>query len=179
MTKEERIHKTKKGEEVLQAPKRRNRKNLRALKDVVWKKMEVAKGHNPKQYRKDQCGNLIHYDSYGKRSEIGWQIDHMKPISKGGTDHLNNLIGMQWRENASKGNKYPFSKKKCKKNPKGVRTFEEASASDSDEESDDEEEVRKEDTDVSEESEKESSKKRKKPLLDEQNRSAAKKPKRK
>jgi 5-methylcytosine-specific restriction endonuclease McrA len=83
--------------------------------------MKVAEGHNPKQYRLDQCGNLVFYRSYGKRSEMSWQIDHIQPRSKGGSDDLDNLIGMHWRQNASKGNKYPYDYDECRRNPKGVR----------------------------------------------------------
>jgi hypothetical protein len=36
-------------------------------------------------------GNEMYKPSYGKSSEMGWNVDHSKPQSKGGTDHLNNL----------------------------------------------------------------------------------------
>ena len=44
--------------------------------------------------------------SYGKYSEMGWNIDHSKPQAKGGTDHLNNLQPMNSSANSSKGDKY-------------------------------------------------------------------------
>ncbi len=37
---------------------------------------------------------------------MGWNVDHSKPQSKGGTDHLNNLQPMNSIENSRKGNKY-------------------------------------------------------------------------
>lgn len=46
--------------------------------------------------------------SYGKTSEMGWNVDHSKPQALGGTDHLNNLQPMNSRENCSKGKKYPY-----------------------------------------------------------------------
>ena len=39
---------------------------------------------------------------------MGWEIDHLKPVSKGGTDHLNNLAPTYWHKNRQKGNKYPY-----------------------------------------------------------------------
>lgn len=50
-------------------------------------------------------GNEMYKPSYGKVSEKGWEIDHSKPQSKGGTDHLNNLQPMNTSANRSKGNK--------------------------------------------------------------------------
>ena len=44
--------------------------------------------------------------SYGKTSEMGWNVDHSKPQAKGGTDHLNNLQPMNSRANSSKSDKY-------------------------------------------------------------------------
>lgn len=36
-------------------------------------------------------------------SEYGWEIDHVVPRSKGGTDLLGNLQPLQWENNRSKG----------------------------------------------------------------------------
>ena len=44
--------------------------------------------------------------SYGKLSPMAWEVDHSKPKSKGGTDHLNNLQAMNPSANRSKGNDY-------------------------------------------------------------------------
>ncbi len=46
--------------------------------------------------------------SYGRQSEMGWEIDHKHPISKGGTDTPNNLHAVQWEENRKKSDKYPY-----------------------------------------------------------------------
>ena len=46
--------------------------------------------------------------SYGRQSEMGWEIDHKHPISKGGTDTPNNLYAVQWKENRKKSDKYPY-----------------------------------------------------------------------
>ncbi len=75
-------------------------------KDKVWEKGEVIRGKDPKLYRQDKLGNEMYYHSHGKHSEMGWEIDHSKPKSKGGTDHLNNLNPLNTKANRSKGNKY-------------------------------------------------------------------------
>ena len=75
-------------------------------KDEVWEKGSKIRGKNPNLYRKDGEGNQIYYPSYGKNTSMGWEIDHSKPQSKGGTDHLNNLNPLQTNANRKKGDKY-------------------------------------------------------------------------
>ena len=75
-------------------------------KDQVWDKGQKIRGKNPDLYRKDIKGNVIYKPSYGKPTEMGWEIDHSKPQVKGGTDHLNNLQPLQVEANRSKGDKY-------------------------------------------------------------------------
>ena len=74
--------------------------------DQVWQKGEVVKGKDPNLYRKDILENLMYRYSYGKMSPMGWNVDHSKPQSLGGKDHLNNLQPMNSRANSAKGNKY-------------------------------------------------------------------------
>ena len=74
-------------------------------KDKVWKKGKKIPGKNPNLYRKDKFGNIMYKPSYGKNTKKGWEIDHSKPQSKGGTDHLNNLQPMNTKANRKKGNK--------------------------------------------------------------------------
>jgi len=74
--------------------------------DQIWDKGQTIKGKDPNLYRKDIKGHKMYKHSYGKMSEMGWNVDHSKPVSKGGTDHLNNLQPMNSRANSSKGNKY-------------------------------------------------------------------------
>ncbi|NQY30397.1 MAG: HNH endonuclease [Flavobacteriaceae bacterium] len=75
-------------------------------KDEVWNKESKVRGKDPELYRKDDLGNELFYHSYGKNSNMGWEIDHSKPQSKGGTHHLNNLRPLKSIENRKKGNKY-------------------------------------------------------------------------
>lgn len=71
--------------------------------DVVWKKAKPIKGKDPAKYRKDPYGNEMHYDSYGKDSPRGWEIDHIKPKARGGSDATVNLQALNTRVNRDKG----------------------------------------------------------------------------
>lgn len=74
--------------------------------DQVWGKGQTIRGKDPDVYRKDIFGNVMYKHSYGKPSEMGWTVDHSKPQSKGGTDHLNNLQPMNTIANIKKNDKY-------------------------------------------------------------------------
>jgi hypothetical protein len=53
--------------------------------------------------RKDAFGRSIALHDFGKKNEYGWEIDHIIPVSKGGTDDLSNLQPLHWKSNISKG----------------------------------------------------------------------------
>lgn len=74
--------------------------------EQIWNKGKTIKGKDPNLYRKDIFGNTMYKPSYGKLSEMGWNVDHSKPQSLGGTDHLNNLQPMNSTANIKKSNKY-------------------------------------------------------------------------
>jgi 5-methylcytosine-specific restriction endonuclease McrA len=40
---------------------------------------------------------------------MGWQIDHKKPVSLGGTNHRNNLQALNSTQNQSKGIRHPYT----------------------------------------------------------------------
>ena len=83
--------------------------------DQVWDKAKTVRGKDPNKYRQDPYGNLLYKSSQGKSSEMGWQIDHIKPKSKGGSDHIRNLQALNSKINMSKGN----SLKKKSRHSKG------------------------------------------------------------
>jgi 5-methylcytosine-specific restriction endonuclease McrA len=82
-----------------------------AMIKTVWEKGNEIPGFDPDKYRKDSCGAWMQFSKFGYISEngVGWEIDHILPVSKGGTDDLNNLQPLQWQNNRSKGDEFPAS----------------------------------------------------------------------
>ena len=74
--------------------------------DKVWEKAKHVRGKNPDVIRKDGKGNLIRKSSHGTEGEYGWEIDHIKPKSRGGSDDIRNLQPLHWKDNRKKGDKY-------------------------------------------------------------------------
>lgn len=76
--------------------------------NAVWDKASKQPSNNPDVFRKDYAGAWIKRDDYGKREKTyGWEIDHLKPLSKNGTDDIDNLYPVHWRNNEKKGDDYP------------------------------------------------------------------------
>ena len=71
----------------------------------IWEKGHVVRGKDPDRYRKDDNGNLMYKNSYGKYSEMGWNVDHKVAQANGGSDNLRNLRPLNSRDNSSKGAK--------------------------------------------------------------------------
>ena len=76
-------------------------------KDHCWEKAPKRSTLNKNEYRFGAAGALIKYDDYGDEdSKFGWNIDHRKPISAGGSDEDSNIRAMHWENNLAKGDDY-------------------------------------------------------------------------
>ena len=70
----------------------------------IWDKATKIQGYDPKYWRYDVCGAPMCWSDYGNTdSKYGWEIDHIWPESKGGSDNIDNLRALQWENNRAKG----------------------------------------------------------------------------
>lgn len=67
-----------------------------------WNNAKRVSGKDPDLYRKDPYGNLIFKSSYGKNSNMGWEVDHITPKAKGGSNATRNLQALKTEINRSK-----------------------------------------------------------------------------
>lgn len=71
---------------------------------TVWNKGAPIIGYDSNVWRRDHEGKAMQYSEYGKRSSTyGWEIDHITPASRGGSDALSNLRPRHWEGNAAHG----------------------------------------------------------------------------
>ena len=59
--------------------------------EKVWGTAAPIAGMDKDKYRKDVYGNIIYKQSFGKNTMMGWAIDHIKPVNRGGSDDIVNL----------------------------------------------------------------------------------------
>jgi len=64
-------------------------------------------------FRMDAYGALIAKQDYGMQTKYGWEIDHIIPVTQGGTDHPDNLRPLHWMNNRIKGETYPMTDSPC------------------------------------------------------------------
>ncbi|WP_104371730.1 HNH endonuclease signature motif containing protein [Desulfocucumis palustris] len=75
---------------------------------AVWNKAVLIPGYEQYAFKEDRCGARIKFADYGNvNSDFGWEIDHEKPVAEGGTDDLDNLQPLHWRNNRGKGDNWP------------------------------------------------------------------------
>lgn len=72
-------------------------------KAAAWARARPIPGSDPALVRRDCDGRIIVWSEYGLRSDFGWQIDHIVPLSLGGPDSLGNLRARHWRGNMAAG----------------------------------------------------------------------------
>jgi len=71
----------------------------------VFEKAKPIPGRDPTVVRQDPYGKTIRMSHYGQPSKPGgWDIDHIKPASRGGSSHMVNLQALNCHTNRSKGN---------------------------------------------------------------------------
>lgn len=76
---------------------------------AVWLKATPIASVDKNTNRKDICGKEIRLLEYGRQTPYGWEIDHKKPVAKGGGDELENLQPLYWETNREKTDTYPWS----------------------------------------------------------------------
>ncbi|MDD2693472.1 MAG: HNH endonuclease signature motif containing protein [Candidatus Gracilibacteria bacterium] len=70
---------------------------------AVWNKGGVDSQYDSNMWRFDKCGAWMKFSDYGNRnSKYGWEIDHIVPTSKNGSDDISNLQPLRWENNAAK-----------------------------------------------------------------------------
>ena len=58
----------------------------------------------------DFAGREIHKDEYGTGSKYSWDIDHIRPLAKNGSDSVDNMQIVHQETNDEKGDLFPTFK---------------------------------------------------------------------
>jgi 5-methylcytosine-specific restriction endonuclease McrA len=73
------------------------------LKRAVWNKGTPISDYDPDLWRRDIKGHAIKYTEHASQGDYGWEIDHIRPVAKGGSDDIDNLQPLWWQTNRTKG----------------------------------------------------------------------------
>ena len=70
----------------------------------VWQKGKIIPKFSPDEWRWDACGKVMKWIEHGnRRSSVGWEVDHIDPVSNNGKDDIDNLQPLYWKDNEQKG----------------------------------------------------------------------------
>ena len=72
--------------------------------NAVWEKANKEFGFF--FFKRDQFGTIIAKHDYGEKTQYGWEIIHIIPDSQGGTNEIDNLQPIHWKNASMKGEQY-------------------------------------------------------------------------
>ena len=73
--------------------------------DRVWDKAEPIRGIDASLMRVDAARQPMLRSAYGTSGVGSWEIDHIKPKSRNGSDYIRNLQPLNTHTNRSYGNR--------------------------------------------------------------------------
>ena len=76
--------------------------------EEIWSKATEVSGYDSSRWRKDFAGAWIQREQYGLPTEFGWEIFHLIPMSKGGSNDVDNLLPIHRQNNLRRANDYPI-----------------------------------------------------------------------
>jgi hypothetical protein len=82
--------------------------------DKVWEKGKIFDENLKEFARDDEYGTHMGRINYNNEGEYGWKIEHIKSESNGGTDDIDNLKPLHWKNDGVKNkiNQKPILRKK-------------------------------------------------------------------